>query len=119
MLVSSVAACLSEDFVIWTIARFFVGASTLSMITCVSVYNVENASYRQRAAVQACTGNLFWSMGNLLLTLLIFLLPDMEILEWVLAGLVACLLPLQFFFPESPRWLLVKEKHDLAKKAIV
>ncbi len=111
-------ACLSEYFVLWTIARFFVGASTLSMNTCISVYVVENASYRRRAQVHAFTGGLFWSLGNLLLALLIYLVPDMDKLEWVLAALVACFLPVQFFLPESPRWLLAKGKHERAKKSV-
>ncbi len=118
LLVSAVGACLSNYFALWTVARFFVGASTLSMNTCISVYVVENASSRRRAVVHAFTNGLFWSLGNMLLALLVFLVPNMKTLEWVLAGLVACFLPMQFFLPESPRWLLAKGKYERAKKAI-
>lgn len=45
-MVSSLVACLSEYFALWTAARFFVGASTLSMNTCISVYLIENTGNR-------------------------------------------------------------------------
>ncbi len=54
----------------------------------------------------------------MLLALLVFLVPNMRTLEWVLAALVAIFLPMQFFLPESPRWLLAKGKHERAKRAI-
>ena len=46
LVVSSAISCLSDYFALWTAARFFVGASTLAMNTCISVYMVENAEAR-------------------------------------------------------------------------
>jgi len=54
----------------------------------------------------------------MLLALLVYLLPDQKHVEWAMAVASILFLPMHFFLPESPRWLLAKGKDAKAAKEI-
>jgi len=52
------------------------------------------------------------------LALLVYLLPNQLHVEWAMAAAAIVFLPVNFFLPESPRWLLAKGKDEEAAKVI-
>ena len=55
-------------------------------------------------------------LGFLALGCLVYLIPDMQTLEIVLSSFGVLAIPLWFYVPESPRWLLSKGRYVAKNK---
>lgn len=107
-----------SNFYIWMISRFLIGGATLSMNTCLSVFTGELCSAKNRPLINMLTGNLAWNVGHLTIGLLVYLIPDMLLLELVMPIGACFFLSLYWVMTESPRWLLAKGRTSEANEII-
>ena len=59
-----------------------------------------------------------WQMGQLVLALTVYLIPDMKTLELTIGLLGILFLSLYFVMHESPRWLIAKNRGTEANEVI-
>ena len=104
---------------VWLVIRLFCGASSLSFNTAQSVYLLELTSGKWKAVTGSWFRELPWLIGHLSLGLLVYLIPNMHHLELFIGVSGILFLPLWYFLPESPRWLVSKGKLTEAQKVLV
>ncbi|CCD61826.1 Putative transporter B0361.11 [Caenorhabditis elegans] len=114
---ANMAASFSPNFAIFLILRAFIGACSDSYLSVASVATCEYLSEKARAWITVVY-NVAWSLG-MVWTLLVTLMTD----DWRWRYFIVSLpgvygFALWYFLPESPHWLITKNKTEKLKKYI-
>ncbi|KAM9847313.1 organic cation/carnitine transporter 2-like [Aulostomus maculatus] len=111
----------SPSWVVFCIMFFFVGVGQCSTYLAVFVLGTETLGSHVRTVFTTAGVSLFFAMGYMLLPLFAFFLRGWRGLLLGLASPYIILVPLLWFIPESPRWLLsqgrLQEAEAIIKKA--
>ncbi|CAL2038108.1 unnamed protein product [Caenorhabditis brenneri] len=114
---ANVAASFSPNYGVFLVLRMLIGACSDTYLSVGSVATCEYISEKARAWITVVY-NVAWSLG-MVWTLLVTLMTD----DWrwryfivVFPGIYAFLL--WIFLPESPHWLIVKNRTERLKKYI-
>lgn len=105
-LVSTFVEVFSQSWAAFCAVYFFIGLSQISNYVAAFVLGTEILGPRVRTVFSTAGVCLFFALGYMLLPLVAFFIRDWRML---LIGLMLphCLcMPLWWFIPESPRWLL-------------
>ena len=95
---------------VWLVTRFLCGVMSLSFHTARHAYCLELTSGKWKSRVAHYFGILPVHMGHLTLGYLVYIISNMQYLELIIGLVPLIFMPLWFFLPESPRWLISKGK---------
>ncbi|KAJ7333879.1 hypothetical protein OS493_015972 [Desmophyllum pertusum] len=112
--VSGVADCLS----LFSLFRFGTGAATAGCLLVRFVYCMEIVHVNSRTA-GGMVNNIFVSIGFSTLSLLGYLIRDWRYLMLAVSLPAAPLLLCWWLIPESPRWLIAKDRLDEAHELLM
>ncbi|CAH3027846.1 unnamed protein product [Porites evermanni] len=112
--VSAVADCLS----LFTLFRFVAGAGTAGCLLSRFVYCMEITQINNRTAA-GMVNNIFVSVGFVVLSLLAYLIRDWRYLMLTVSLPGLPLLLCWWIIPESPRWLIAKNRLDEAHELLM
>ncbi|KAM7426950.1 hypothetical protein ABFA07_021831 [Porites harrisoni] len=112
--VSGVADCLS----LFTLFRFVAGAGTAGCLLSRFVYCMEITQINNRTAA-GMVNNIFVSVGFVVLSLLAYLIRDWRYLMLTVSLPGLPLLLCWWIIPESPRWLIAKNRLDEAHELLM
>ena len=94
----------------WLVTRFLCGIMSLSFNTAKHAYCLELTSGKWKSRVAHYFGILPVHLGHLTLGYLVYMIPNMQYLEFIIGIAPLIFMPLWFVLPESPRWLISKGK---------
>lgn len=107
---------ITQKFIIFTISRFFQGfAQTMYTISFILLTEITGPKHRVLA------GNILaysFSIGQIVLVSVAYYLKDWRKLMWFLAIYIMPFFLYYWLIPESPRWLLSKDKIREAKSVL-
>ncbi|CAH0603079.1 unnamed protein product [Chrysodeixis includens] len=113
LLLGSLMTAYAHEYWFWTLARAIVGLTIPAVYQIPFIISLELAgpNYRSFVTVMTC---VFYTLGLILLSVITYLLRDWRSLA--LATSVPFFLYYLYWFvlPESPRWLLMREKLEEA-----
>lgn len=112
--VSAVSDCLS----LFALFRFGAGAATAGCLLVRFVYCMEIIHINNRTAA-GMVNNIFVSIGFSTLSLLGYLIRDWRHLMLIVSLPAAPLLLCYWMIPESPRWLIAKDRLDEAHELLM
>ncbi|WP_136065280.1 sugar porter family MFS transporter [Modicisalibacter radicis] len=118
--VSGVAAALAPGVALLIVARMIMGLGVGASAVVVSVYLVEVAPTHLRGRVGAM-GQLMVVSGILMAYLVGYALQPFHAWRWMigLSAIPALVLLIgQVFMPETPRWLVMRDRIDAARQAL-
>ncbi|XP_029951018.1 solute carrier family 22 member 7a [Salarias fasciatus] len=109
------SSAFSSSYTMFSVSRALSGVALSGMSIIVAVLGIEWTDVEHRTFASTVM-SLSWSLGNMLLALLAYLIRDWRHL--MLAVTVPCILPTLcwWWLPESARWLLAHGRVDQAKK---
>ncbi|PIK61368.1 putative solute carrier family 22 member 3 [Apostichopus japonicus] len=107
----------SPSIVFFTVVRFFVGVLEQGYDITSYVMVTELFTPRRRAYAGILLTN-FWALGIMSLPLLAWLIQDWRYLQLAITLPLLLALPLWWFIPESPRWLLSVGKYRKANNVL-
>ena len=94
----------------WLVTRFLCGIMSVSSYTAKHAYCLELTSGKWKSRVAHYFGILPVWLGYLTLGFLVYMIPNMQYLEFIIGIAPLIFMPLWFVLPESPRWLIAKGK---------
>ncbi|CAB3250102.1 unnamed protein product [Arctia plantaginis] len=117
LLTGSIMTAYAHEYWFWVFARVIVGLTIPAVYQIPFIISLELAgpNYRSFVTVMTC---VFYTLGLILLSLVTYLLRDWRNLA------LATSLPFFFYYlywfvlPESPRWLLMREKLEEANNVL-
>ncbi|XP_059060514.1 carcinine transporter isoform X2 [Achroia grisella] len=117
LLIGSILTALAYEYWIWVLARIIVGLTIPAIYQIPFIISLELAgpNYRSFVTVMTC---IFYTLGLILLSGISYLLRDWRSLA------LATSVPFFFYYlywfvlPESPRWLLMKERLNEANSVL-
>ncbi|XP_057338049.1 organic cation transporter protein-like isoform X2 [Microplitis mediator] len=114
----AVSSCaLVPWFWAYIILRFILGLSVSSMYSSAYTILSEITKSHRKNVFGAIIDSMF-TIGSLILISIAYFLLDWRHLQLVLSSFTVALIILIWFVPESPRWLISKNRHDEAQKII-
>ncbi|XP_007233987.2 solute carrier family 22 member 4 [Astyanax mexicanus] len=115
------AQSFSQSWLVFCILYFFVGAFQISLYITAFVLGTEVLSTSLRVLFTTLGAFLHYCVGYMVLPWIAFVIRDWRTLLRVLSVLTVVYIPLWWFIPESPRWLIsqgrVKEAEAIIKDA--
>nr|XP_049691681.1 carcinine transporter isoform X2 [Helicoverpa armigera] len=117
LLLGSLMTAYAHEFWFWTLARVIVGLTIPAVYQIPFIISLELAgpNYRSFVTVMTC---IFYTLGLILLSAVTYLLRDWRSLA------LATSVPFFFYYlywfvlPESPRWLLMRERLEEANNVL-
>ncbi|XP_075992399.1 carcinine transporter [Anticarsia gemmatalis] len=117
LLLGSLMTAYAHEYWFWVVARIIVGLTIPAVYQIPFIISLELAgpNYRSFVTVMTC---VFYTLGLILLSLVTYLLRDWRLLA------LATSVPFFFYYlywfvlPESPRWLLMREKLEEANNVL-
>uniref|UniRef100_A0A4W4HEZ7 Major facilitator superfamily (MFS) profile domain-containing protein n=1 Tax=Electrophorus electricus TaxID=8005 RepID=A0A4W4HEZ7_ELEEL len=100
------AQSFSQSWLVFCTLYFFVGAFQISLYITAFVLGTEVLSKSLRVLFTTLGAFLHYCIGYMLLPWIAFAIRDWRTLLRVLSGLTLAYIPLWWFIPESPRWLI-------------
>ncbi|XP_050670067.1 carcinine transporter isoform X2 [Leptidea sinapis] len=117
LLLGSLMTAYAHEYWFWVVARVIVGLTIPAVYQIPFIISLELAgpNYRSFVTVMTC---IFYTLGLILLSVVTYFLRDWRSLA--LATSVPFFLYYLYWFilPESPRWLLMKERIEEANKVL-
>ncbi|XP_053613138.1 carcinine transporter [Plodia interpunctella] len=117
LLIGSIMTAFANEYWIWVLARTIVGLTIPAVYQIPFIISLELAgpNYRSFVTVMTC---VFYTLGLIMLSGITYLLRDWRLLA--LATSVPFLFYYLYWFvlPESPRWLLMRERLEEANKIL-
>lgn len=107
----------APNFWLFAICRFFLGLGRASTFLILYVFILEIVGREQRLIVGSLN-KFAWGFGQMVISGLVWTFRDWFYLDLISALLFTIVLPLWWFTPESPRWLLSQERIEEAEKII-
>ncbi|XP_066502261.1 organic cation/carnitine transporter 2 [Hoplias malabaricus] len=108
----------SQSWLVFCILYFFVGAFQVSLYITAFVLGTEILSTSLRVLFTTLGAFLHYCVGYMLLPWIAFAIRDWRTLLRVLSGLTLVYIPLWWFIPESPRWLISQGRLEEAEAII-
>lgn len=117
MAVSGTATTFAPNYTTFAILRFITGTTSAGMNNCLFIYSVENIgrNYRTRVAIGQ---GVCYSMGNLGVAFVAWLLPGWRNIQLGVSAWVFLLFGFFFIIPESPRWLYAEGRLEECEEAL-
>ncbi|XP_060803022.1 carcinine transporter [Amyelois transitella] len=117
LLVGSIMTAFAHEYWVWVLARMIVGLTIPAVYQIPFIISLELAgpNYRSFVTVMTC---VFYTLGLIMLSGITYLLREWRSLA--LATSVPFLFYYAYWFvlPESPRWLLMRERLEEANKIL-
>lgn len=116
--VMSTTSAFSTSYVMFAVSRALCGVALSGLSIIGVVLGIEWTDVKHRTFTGTVI-SLSWSVGNMLLALLAFLIRDWRLLT--LAVTAPCVIAIisWWWLPESPRWLLVNGRTKEARECLV
>ncbi|XP_030051567.1 solute carrier family 22 member 7 [Microcaecilia unicolor] len=117
-LILGMVSAASVSYLMFSVSRSLLGVALCGLGIITVTLSVEWVDMRHRT-LAGVLSSLFWSVGNILLSLVAYLIEDWR---WLLVAVTSpCALGILsiWWLPESPRWLLVKGKVKTAHKYLL
>ncbi|CAG9099055.1 unnamed protein product [Plutella xylostella] len=113
LLIGSFMTVLAHEYWFWVLARAIVGLTIPAVYQIPFIISLELAgpNYRSFVTVMTC---VFYTLGLILLSIVTYLLRDWRKLAWATSAPFVLYYFYWFVLPESPRWLLMKERLEEA-----
>ncbi|XP_012938823.1 organic cation transporter protein [Aplysia californica] len=117
LIVASFASSFIYNIPSLLVLRFLTGVGSVQAYTASYVLALEFLTpvHRNRFNVVL---NIMWVLGGFLLTGLAYFVRDFQHLCYAIGGPVVVLVILTWLAPESPRWYLVKGRHEECRKVL-
>ncbi|CAM1297597.1 Uncharacterised protein g1865 [Pycnogonum litorale] len=116
-MISCLAAAFSVDYVMFTVARFFVAAFAIGGSNTVYIWCMESMNSKGRS-ISAGVISVTWSVGMLIITGVSFLTKNWVHSQIILAVLVGLYFPGLWMTVESPSWLLSVRRFENVVKVL-
>ena len=116
--IASIAGNFTTNPYLWALTRFVCGGTAIGYITIGRIYRLELTSGKWKSRSSHYFGLMPWAVGHVSVGLLVYLIPNMLNYELIVGISFLSSLPMWYFMPESPRWLLEKGKLDEAKATL-
>ncbi|XP_011050427.1 PREDICTED: solute carrier family 22 member 3-like [Acromyrmex echinatior] len=113
----AVALYIVQSYSAFLVLRSLQGVFVQGLQNSTYILSLELFPARSRTLV-ALIMQISWSMGLVLLALLSYVIPDWRILQLAVSVPTAITVLYIWIIPESPRWLLAKEKSTEADMAL-
>ncbi|XP_029448682.1 solute carrier family 22 member 7 [Rhinatrema bivittatum] len=117
-LILGMVSAASVSFLMFAVCRSLLGMALCGLTIITVALSVEWVDTKHRT-LAGVLSSLWWSIGNILLSLVAYLIRDWR---WLLIAVTSpCILGILsiWWLPESARWLLVKGKVKTAHKYLV
>ncbi|CAH2988795.1 unnamed protein product [Chilo suppressalis] len=113
LLVGSIMTAFAQTYWIWVLARTIVGLTIPAVYQIPFIISLELAgpNYRSFVTVMTC---IFYTLGLILLSGITYLLRDWRSLALVTSAPFLLYYLYWFVLPESPRWLLMRDRLEEA-----
>ncbi|XP_058484068.1 organic cation/carnitine transporter 2 [Solea solea] len=108
----------AQSWVVFCVLHFVVGMGHISNYVAAFVLGMETLSPHVRTIYSTVGANLFFVAGYMLLPLCAFFIRDWRMLLLVLSLPGFLYVPLWWFIPESPRWLLSQGRVEEAEAIV-
>ncbi|XP_034407921.1 solute carrier family 22 member 7-like [Cyclopterus lumpus] len=108
------ASAFANSYIVFAVLRFLTGFGLTGIIANVVVIGIEWVDTRHRACI-GVVGSLSWSVGNMLLAGLAYLINDWRTLTMVVTAPLGFAVLTWWWIPESARWLLAHGKVEKAQ----
>uniref|UniRef100_A0A1B6E2F2 Major facilitator superfamily (MFS) profile domain-containing protein n=2 Tax=Clastoptera arizonana TaxID=38151 RepID=A0A1B6E2F2_9HEMI len=116
-IVSGPAAGFTQSFLVFTIARFFIGIAGSGVYE--SAYTIlTEIAVKKRRTIFGCTFNMSYPVGYITLAIIAFYFQSWRSLQYAISIPTLFLLIHCWFIPESPRWLLAQGRRADAWQVI-
>ncbi|KYQ49143.1 Solute carrier family 22 member 3 [Trachymyrmex zeteki] len=113
----AVALYIVQSYPAFLVLRSLQGVFVQGLQNSTYILSLELFPARSRTLV-ALIMQIFWSIGLVLLAILSYVIPDWRILQLAVSVPTAITVLYIWIIPESPRWLLAKEKSTEADMAL-
>ncbi|GFR98005.1 organic cation transporter protein-like [Elysia marginata] len=117
MLATSVGSAFVFDPISLLVARFMAGFFATFLYLSIYVLGIEFMTIQQRALLSMVTSVIF-RFSDLYMALMAYLLRDWQYLLLAIAWPSVFAVALCWFMPESPRWLITKNKIGKAEREV-
>ncbi|XP_036448621.1 solute carrier family 22 member 7b.1 isoform X3 [Colossoma macropomum] len=116
-IVFSVASAFSTSFVMFAPFRFMTGFSLAGISIISIVLSIEWVDIEHRTFI-GVMGSMFWSVGNMLLAGIAYLVTDWRMLIITVTTPLLLATAIWWWIPESARWLIVSGQTDRAYSSL-
>ncbi|ESO84074.1 hypothetical protein LOTGIDRAFT_108247 [Lottia gigantea] len=113
----SIATSFAPNYTAFVTIRFITGASNAGSFMSAFVLGVEMVGPSKRTFAGIVI-EMFWCIGLFILSMVAFLVRDWSTLQLSLSVPSTLLLIMFWFVPESPRWLVSKNRTEEAEKIL-
>ncbi|XP_076819847.1 organic cation transporter protein-like [Clavelina lepadiformis] len=116
-LVFGVATAFAQSYVAYSVLKSIMGLFVYAPFVLLFVLISEMVVVQHRVSLQQLT-EVFFALGLIALSMVAFVARDWRIIQLVLTVPVAFSIIVWWLIPESPRWLIYRNRHQEAERVI-